>query len=433
MRESNYNIIVEKDDRLYCFNASTFSFFKLKRDYKSLLCETFSHPDERLECLPHFKSVLMKGRFVVDDQEDELAYLYRKNQEVVEGKHYKLTILPTFACNFHCWYCVQHHKRESMTDEVVDLVKRHVQYMVEKERIESLSLEWFGGEPLLGFEKVIEPITSYAQGICDHWNIPFSTGMTTNGYLFNREILERMKPLNMVGCQITLDGLREYHDQTRVAPHKSSFDGILERVNLICEILENAYVTLRINYDDKNFDPDLLLSQINERVDEKYKNRIYLLLRKVWQVKASEENRLKNIQFVQEAKRLGFRISSSTFLNMNYVRCYANRKYYNTIAPDGGIYKCTAKDDYSKDAYGRIKPNGEINWSMPDFEKRYFGYRPFENKECAHCKYLPLCWNNCPRDFELSGLESLPNRCVKSRQNDLSFEEAILEYCELNN
>ena len=150
-------------------------------------------------------------------------------------------------------------------------------------------------------------------------------------------------------------------------------------------------------------------------------------------MKTSDENKERNIRFVQEARRQGFSVSPLTYLNTNYSRCYACRKYYNMIAPNGNIYKCTAQEDYSEDkALGRLNPDGKIEWLIPGFEERYFSYRPFENEQCRECKYLPLCWGECPRSFEVAKLRTSKFKCVKSRQNDMSFEESILEYCVSN-
>ncbi|MDD2951805.1 MAG: radical SAM protein [Parabacteroides sp.] len=398
-----------------------------------MLEELLANPNERLADLPNFRKNLLEGRFVLEDSENELAYVYKKNADEVNRLNYKLTILPTFSCNFNCWYCVQHHKRSFMTEQVVEQVKKHIFYKIKEQEIQSLNIEWFGGEPLLGFEKVIIPITSYAKQVCEEYNLPFSSGATTNGYLFTRNMLEKMKSLNMTGFQITLDGMREFHDKIRVAPNRSSFDEILKRINLICEILEYANVMIRINYDNENLDPDLFLDQIEERLNPSYKSRVSFLLRKVWQVKLSDQNKIKNLCFVQEATRRGFQVSPQTYLNTSYIRCYACRKNYNTIAPNGDVYKCTACEEYSGEkALGRLNSKGKIDWLIPGFEEKYFGYRPFENEQCKVCKYLPLCWGECPRSFEEAQLRSKAFRCSMSRQNDMSFEESILEYCISN-
>lgn len=63
MKSSRYNFILEKEDFLYCFNASTFKFFVLKKEYKNLLESLLSSPDDKLMDLPNFKNLLLEGRF----------------------------------------------------------------------------------------------------------------------------------------------------------------------------------------------------------------------------------------------------------------------------------------------------------------------------------------------------------------------------------
>ena len=50
-----------------------------------------------------------------------------------------------------------------------------------------------------------------------------------------------MRGLDVVGFQITLDGMREFHDKVRVAPNKSSFDEILKRYSSFDEYFEKEY------------------------------------------------------------------------------------------------------------------------------------------------------------------------------------------------
>lgn len=434
MKTSRYNFIIEKGERIYCFNASTFKFFILHNKFKPCLEEVLADPDRHIEEFPHFKSLLLDGRFLVENNENEIAYLLQRNYEAINRKDYKLTILPTFGCNFSCWYCVQHHRKEIMQPNIIERVKKHITFMVKERDIHSLNIEWFWGEPLLEFNRVIQPITHFAKCLCDEKSIPFFSSATTNGYLFSKDMLFLMRELNMSGFQITLDGLRSFHDKTRVAPGKSSFDQILRNVNLICEILENAQVTIRINYDNDNFIPELFLKQIQERLDSRHYPKVSFLLRKVWQVKLSEQNKLKNLEFIQKAKALGFSVQAQTFLNTNFLRCYACRKYYNTIATNGKIYKCTALDEFTdSQAFGKLTDEGKIEWFIPDFEQKYFGYRPYDNEQCESCKYLPLCWGECPRSFEKSRLEDKTFRCAKPHLTDLSIEEAILSYCETYN
>lgn len=433
MKCSRYNFILEKNDNVFCFNATTFRFFILKSIHKHLLEEVFVNPS-LLVSLPHFANLLKEGRFLINDDENELEYVHLRNKEVENSPNYKLIILPTFACNFSCWYCVQHHKKEFMSEETISLIQKHIANVIESKSIKSLNIEWFGGEPLLGFKKVIYPLSSFVKEVCEKNAIPFFNAITTNGYLIDKRMLAQMKELNFKGFQITLDGNREFHDKVRVAHGQSSFDVILENINWICDHLPEAAVKIRINYDNENFDPEIFLNQVEERIDKKYNPQIEFLLRKVWQVELLEENKRKNIDFVDAAMARGFCVSEGTFLNTTYTRCYVCKKNFNTIAPNGNIYKCTDRNDYTQiPPLGTLNKNGNIEWTNPNFEKIYFNDKLSAKAECKECKYLPICWGTCPKALEENQLKDTPFKCVKPQQNDLSFEESILAYCTYYN
>ena len=80
MKHSCYNFLLEKDEYLYCFNASTFKFFNLKKEYRALLEKVLLYPDERLTDLPNFRKILIEGRFLVDDFENELDYIIKETK-----------------------------------------------------------------------------------------------------------------------------------------------------------------------------------------------------------------------------------------------------------------------------------------------------------------------------------------------------------------
>lgn len=432
MKKSNYNFFLERENRVYCFNALTSKFFSIEKSQKKVLDKILDHADLYLDNYPSFKKMLLEGRFLLDDEENEVALICQENACIVDRKDYELIILPTLSCNFSCWYCVQHHKPEYMSEATIQAVCNHLKYMIQIEKITSLSIEWFGGEPLLFFDKVIFPILSYAQRICLEAAIPYTSGITTNGYLINEAKLKKMKEVNLRSFQITLDGVREFHDKTRIAPNCSSFDKILNNVTMICQVLDNAQITLRVNYDEKNFQPHLLVKEISERIDGQYFPNIEILLRKVWQTPYSKEGYENIRSFVKMAKDKGIKIAQHTFINASRLRCYACKKYFNSIAPNGGIYKCTARTDYSSVPWGKLKEDGTIQWLVENFEDHFYGRKNYENDQCLKCKYLPLCMGPCPKKMEENGLKKMPFVCEKLQPNDLSFEEGILEYCIYN-
>ena len=434
MKNSKYNIIVQdqNNDRVFCYNATTHNFFPIQTSKLNSLKSILENPDAYKLILPSFFQKLKEGRFIVRNSDEEINYIRKKNQAAVDSKHYKITIMPTLGCNFNCWYCVQIHKEnERMSSDVIDRIKAHINNMVFKKNILSLNIEWFGGEPFLCFEDAIYPINSYAKRICEEKGISFYSSATTNGYLITKAVADKLEEINLTGFQVTLDGNKEFHDKVRFEPNvkTSSFDTILENITYILQSNENSKIAIRINYDDKNFTPEILIEQINRLIPYEIRNKIYFRIRKVWQVKHSEKFRDAILEFKMLAKNNGYSDDKSSDIIDNFIRCYACQKYYSTIAPNGSIYKCTARENYSEKPLGIIQKSGIIKWVVPDFTKRYYGKALFENNKCLKCNYLPMCMGPCPKSFEENNMERTDFKCYKSRPLDLKYEDSILQYC----
>ena len=433
MKKSKYNFIVSEENKIYCFNGTTFNFFSLEKSSLTQLKKIFENPDLYQEILPSFYNLLLKGRFIIENTIDEINYIREINNKNIEEKHYALTILPTLECNFSCWYCVQRHEKGKMTPEILTNLCNHIKIMVTEKKIQSLSLEWFGGEPLLYFHEILYPLALFAQKICVENNIPFYNSATTNGYLIDDEIIERMKLINLNSFQITLDGSKEFHDKVRYSSTQdSSFDKILLNVKNICSKIEDVNVILRFNYDDKNFNPYILIEQIKKIIPEELRSKISFRVRKVWQAEHSEQYRDKILRFKEMSNLAGFNMEPTDDLNMNFIRCYACRKYYNAIAPNGGIYKCTARENFTEIPFGNLQSDGQIKWTNDNFTEKYFKQPLFENEKCLVCKYLPLCMGPCPKSFEENNLNPTIFNCHKSRPIDLKYEDTILQFCKKN-
>lgn len=100
--------------------------------------------------------------------EDEISLLrYRNHQHIYADRDYSLFLNPTLECNFSCWYCYETHEKGYMSEKMIEKIKKHIIYMIEKIHINSLTLSWFGGEPLLYFNEVVYPISLFAKEICE--------------------------------------------------------------------------------------------------------------------------------------------------------------------------------------------------------------------------------------------------------------------------
>lgn len=426
MKPSFYNFFFRQEDYIICFNALSFNFFYLSHQREDIVKDIINNPDTYIDKIPFFYNKLKEGNFIIENDIYEPEKVIQKYNERINIKHYKLVLIPTLQCNFRCWYCIQSHVKGKMEEDILHRIYRHIEYMIIKEQIESLSIEWFGGEPFLYFSEIIKPISVFAKNICEKYSIPFISSATTNGFLITPEVVDQIQDYNFKGFQITLDGDREHHNKTRISKKVSSFDTIINNINYMCSHLD-CFVNLRINYDEKNLNPEKIIAQMNEIISLEWRKKIGFTFRRVWQVNSFNEERKKLITASSIIRKKGYAMSVD--LIQNFVPCYVSRKFYNTISFNGCVYKCTVKEILHKDSLGYLDENGVIQWHIKDFEAIY--YTPlFDNKICLQCKYLPICMGPCTRRFEDNKLKIPDFYCSQGVTNGFKFEDSMLNYCK---
>jgi uncharacterized protein len=362
---------------------------------------------------------------------DETEYLkYKNKEEVFLKKDYQIFINPTLECNFHCWYCYESHPKGFMSEETIDKIKKHLRLKIEEDKISSLNLSWFGGEPLLYFYEVVYPLSKYAKELCQKNNIPFIFTITTNGFCIDEKMIEKINEINLYGFQITLDGHRKRHNKIRNYNGEPSYDQIIQNINLLCCNIEEIQVTLRINYDNQTLKKQQAESILN---DIKYENRmkIHLDLQRVWQTNNNRDNAEEGISsLISTAKAVGYRkVSCSGGLNAGqFYNCYVSKYHYVNINYDGKIYKCTARNYIEPYEIGVMNEDGTITWNESRISKLY-GKSTFDNPLCLKCAYLPLCWGVCPQKMIELKETGVDNYCVE-KHAERSMKERIIDLYE---
>jgi uncharacterized protein len=308
-------------------------------------------------------------------------------------------INPTLECKFSCWYCYEQHPQGYMTAQTMGKIKKLMRLKIETDKITSLNLSWFGGEPMLYFDKIVYPLSKFAKELCVKNNIPFISTITTNGYCINEKMIEKINEIDLSGFQITLDGNKERHNKIRNVNGQPSYDQIIENINLICERIQNISVTLRINYDNQTLKKQQAEQILND-IKKENRKKIHIDLQKVWQTEKREENiNTENVSsLITAAKKEGYKqISCAGGLNAGqFYNCYTSKYHYVEINYDGKIYKCTARDYIEPYIMGELKDDGTIEWNENRIAKLY-GTSTFDNPICPKCAYLPLCWGPCPQ------------------------------------
>lgn len=172
-----------------------------------------------------------------------LKYKYERKLSVI-------TLQITQQCNLRCEYCVysgKYQNRGHSSEIMDDTVARQSIDFLALHSIDSshVHIGFYGGEPLLRFQFIKDQI-DYAHKRLHGKQITF--GLTTNGTLLNREIIEYFAE-NNVSIIISLDGDKVSHDKNRkfANSEKGSFDIIINKLKEICEFYPEYFKTISFN------------------------------------------------------------------------------------------------------------------------------------------------------------------------------------------
>lgn len=426
-KQSHYNFTVPYNNKKLIFNALSGAIFSVTdEEYTQVFSKYIKNINllkEEIPCLFHF---LEKNGFVVSNKINEYEIItFRNTKSIFLNNHYRLVVIPTLNCNFKCWYCYEEHYEEIMSNETIEAVKNHINNVVTKNKIPSLMLDWYGGEPLLCFENIIYPIAKYCMSRCKRNNVIFNHMITTNGYLIDKYI-EQIKEINLTNFQITLDGTEEKHNKVRNINGKGTFNKIISNIILLCDNIDNAHITLRINYDNNTLNGNI--SEILKLIPEKHRNKITPNLQRVWQTinkRKKQNNNVINLRNNWMNLKYNNGVSTNAFKLFNSNRCYVDRFYHTEINYDGKVFKCTARDFSDEQSVGTLKFDGKIEWKSGLLEKMY-SKPTFENRMCKECKVLPLCAGPCSQKIRETKDEDLEKICILN-DSEISVDEFIIE------
>ena len=427
MEASRYNYFTDYQGRIVCLNGISGKTFSVNKKEFVTLNGVLNEHNKQAEN-PSFTKWLLTNRFLVDNHSEETDYMMKLNRMSIEENYYTLVINPTQECNFNCWYCYEKHDPGYMNTEVLNKVKSHIDLKLKEKFFSNFNLGWFGGEPLLYFNKVVFPLSIYAKEKCGLENVSFCNTMTTNGFLINKKRIERFNEIDLRYFQITLDGDKSTHNNIRNQRGKPSFDRIIQNIIDICCLLKDSNITLRINYTDESIRTQFY--DVLNIIPPECRKQIFIQFQRVWQTFSENQQKEDAKKFLKENENILREIGFNVSHNHNYSIfkghvCYADRKNYANINYDGNVFRCTARDYSSENSYGYLNEKGEIVWA--DEKLHNIDSKPyFDNKKCMECKFLPLCGGPCFQKA-LSLINNPENFCIKNLL-DTDVETFIVQH-----
>ncbi|NLR62481.1 radical SAM protein [Chitinophaga polysaccharea] len=415
MKFSQFNSIIPYSGKFALYNAFAQKVIFLDTDLKDILQAAIHEGVDELQHVhPSFYEYLVKKAFLVDNDVDEIEKVKQLSKSIDENPDsFILTINPSMNCNFKCWYCYETHVKNSrLTPEMIDRINAFITQTANQEGMNYFQLAFFGGEPLLYFQKEVVPLIDTYIRECRKNNLQTGISFTTNGYLINQEFIDYFNN-NNISCtlQITLDGYKEKHDLVRfVSANKGSYDKIIENVKLL--ISNKFFVRLRINYTDMNIEGSHLIAQEFDSIPYELRQQFLMMdYHRVWQNDAIDNTFLVLDNNVGKIQEMGVKVSSKYSPNSVRESCYADKRNSAVINYNGDLFKCTARDFTTAKRAGYLDSDGTLVWENDYLERRM--NIKFKNKPCLSCKIMPLCNGGCSQ-HAMEHFESGSEYCVHS-------------------
>ncbi len=420
---SRYNVRATADDgRLVIWNTLSGSITVFKPEDRERVIDLlqkrgFEAPREKVV------AYLADRGYLVKKGTNEFRVL----QTLFGQQHYRtdaleLILMSSEDCNFRCKYCYEDFARGTMTPEVRESIKNLVRKRIKK--LNRFHVAWFGGEPLYGWA-AIEELAPFFQEIAAEHGVPYGSNMTTNGYLLTPDVADKLFAWGCRRFQITLDGLPEHHDHSRVGRDGSpTFAQIFENLKSLARREEDFMVALRVNFDQANAGGlskfiDMLAAEFSG--DTRFNLNLHAVGK--WggpndaalNVCGAEDAHSVEREIMAQARSQGLHFGSlRDAAPMGSQVCYAARPFNFLIGATGKVMKCTiVLDKDESNVVGSLTPEGDMLldddrmglWTEPAFE---------QDGQCRRCVMAPNCQGiHCP----LIRIQDDTQPCIAARKH----------------
>lgn len=409
MKVSKFNIInIRSQVEGIAYNSYTGALAKVDENFMYLL--DYIAEGKNITKLSSDKKEILykmqKAGFVINESINELERLQNLRQIQKQNKKIlKIVVAPTLECNFACKYCYEVPKKGEMVKNIQDKLILFIQEKLKQDKVEKLSLVWYGGEPLLA-KHIIYEISNRLIELCKEYNVQYSSSIITNGYLIDNETADKLYKSNIKFAQITVDGLKDIHDRRRplkALNENKTYDKIIENINILNK--KGINVSIRVNIDINNYETiEKFIDQISKEISDKDKTSIYLghVFEHADGKKCYNKYCLSKEQFsscklisLKSCKEYGFaRTIRKSYPRLRPNYCAATLDNSFVIDYDGNIYKCWNDVCDTNYKVGKVGNTIEFNDNITKWNK----YNAIDDEKCRECSILPICAGGCPRE-----------------------------------
>ncbi len=369
-----------KDGRdVFVYNTLTRAFLKVSSNVEKALKkgELSSISGDVLKCL------LDKG-VIVENEHSEWEKFETSINKVTNDPNMAVFLSMTSGCNLNCPYCYE-DCRKSIKDKSYiskENIDTFIDY-IKKMNPRNLRIAYFGGEPTINPEKLVYTIKRIGEieGI-----IPLSHSLITNGYKLPLVIIEELQKHRNFNVQITLDGDKSKHNETRMTFDKmGSFDEIFSNICILSNIIPNKLI-IRINVIGKL---DSYYKLTDRIVEAGLADKVILAYVSVFdgQLSCNQGADDSTLKLYKYAKKRGCKIS----YQIEMAPCIAVCKFGMAVDESLNVYACPG--ELYQTPIGHIGKNGNFLYGRNDSNDF-----PKETDCSTSCIYGPLCMGGCVMD-----------------------------------
>jgi uncharacterized protein len=337
---------------------------------------------------------LIKGKIITEQEQSVFQTKKLKYYlNIFNSSALSLAIAPTTACNFDCPYCYEKNiKAIFMTKEtennLISFIKKH-------DHIQAINLEWYGGEPLIGFEVIHNLLDKLSQELSD---ISLkSHQMITNGFLLDEDKSRFFMRYPLDSIQITIDGNKHTHDQRRILKSgKGTYDTIISNIDTFLEYNKDTLVLIRVNIDTTNAaEFHSLYKMLMERWNGKKVTIYPAFIQNYAEACSNSCNVLSSEDqmnfYIDLFEKYGTPIN--TYPHLLVGGCGATNINYYVVGPNGELYKCWNDIGIQEKIIGFLDkdniPNKEVLCQY------LVGPTMFDDPQCNSCSLSPICNGGC--------------------------------------
>lgn len=399
MKNSIYNFVFSVDSAQYVYNLLTTAIAEINEKVASAIREN----KLALIC-DKDKSDLYANGFLVDDCVDETKayqYFYDSIRYGRSATTLHVTIIPTYACNLACPYCLQGSSKDSnfLSLEQLNSILKFIRTksLPRKNYVapDRLFVSFYGGEPMLA-KHLLPYFCDETARIADEAEIERVFDMTSNFTLLDDAMMDLIRK-HKINVQVSIDGSREQHNQRRIFPDgRGTYDLILQNLKKMADAGLSQRLTIRINTDRdslhsaretfnavRGFAGSVYFSFLAtyKGANDSYANCIPPDCYSA--IMMNNFNPILRANGDEEMRLFGKKSPCALVCENKYwIDCFLD------------VYKCETLVKRPECKIGTLSANGELQLNYAYYEQ--MNCVPFSQKKCCACKLLPVCGGGCP-------------------------------------